>query len=99
MYLCNSSSEPITGSLLCGVLNIFIEDWVKILWLNTPCFRYICKSVNRKYIVYYIICICEIKGRGCGGVGVKYGVVRVQGMCLHQFYLGRCIKLLKQYTA
>ena len=72
-YLRNASSEPITGSLLCGVLNIFIEDWVEILWLNTPCFQYICKSVNRKYIVYYIICICEIKGRGCGGVGVKYG--------------------------
>ena len=29
------------------------------------------------------------------------GVVRVQGMCPHEFYLGTCtrIKLLKQYTA
>ena len=69
----NCSSEPITGSLFCNVLNIFIEDCVEVLWLYTPCFRDICKSVNRKYIVYYIVCICEIKGRGCGGVGMKYG--------------------------
>ena len=29
------------------------------------------------------------------------GVVRVQGMCPHEFHLGTCtcIKLLKQYTA
>ena len=98
MYLCNRSSEPITGSLFCNLLNIFIEDWVKVLWLHTPRFRDICKSVNRKYIVYYIFCICEeIKGKGMWVSSM--GVMSVQGMCPHKIYLGTCTCMFKIMNA
>ena len=46
--------------------------------------------------------MCSRQGVGVWVCGCEaWGMVRVQGMCPHEFHLGTCtcIKLLKQYTA